>query len=120
MTTKNYTYYDVCFSVLVYDFIDKDKKETKRKLKRKLKYYGLGDYDEEKIEYIRKLKDEIHSEIKLENKSKYYIKTIGNVAELKDFNIEEMKSSLLKKYNLVRESDMISFLEFSVYLFYLR
>lgn len=66
-TTKQ-TYDFVCFGDLAYEFDFSDLKEAEKKIKRKLKYYGLGKYDQERIEYVRELKNDLFKEISLQSK----------------------------------------------------
>ena len=121
MTQKSGQTYDyICFSDLAYEFDFSDTKEIEKKIKRRLKYYDLGNYDQERIEYIRKLKNELYKEISLQSKSKYLNKPKSNYADLSDFNLEQMQSDFLEKYSNIDSSDMSGILYLAIYLFYLR
>jgi hypothetical protein len=118
--TSEQTYDYVCFGDLAYEFDFSDLKEAEKKIKRKLKYYGLGKYDQERVEYIRNLKNDLFKEIRLYDKSEYYIPTKSEFAEFTDFDYRRMKDDFLKKYNKINESDMSRILNFAIYLYYMR
>ena len=114
------TYDLICFTDLAYEFDFSDKKEAENKIKRRLKYYKLGNYNQERIEYIRVLKNDLYAEISLETKSKYFQKSKSNYADLEDYKFEKMKIDYLKKYDLISENDMNEILNFAIYLYHMR
>ncbi len=114
------TYDYICFTNLAYEHHPTEYQETERKIKSRLKYYELEDYDQERIDYIRKLKNDLKDEIALGARSKYYEKIICEVTDLKDYQLENMKSDFLKKYHLISEKDMEAILNFAIYLYHLR
>jgi hypothetical protein len=61
------TYEFICFGDLAYEFDFSDRKEAERKIKRRLKYYHLGDYDQERVNYVRELKNDLYTEISLQS-----------------------------------------------------
>lgn len=117
---SNPTYDYICFSDLAYEFDFSDRKEAERKIKRRLKYYKLGSYNQERVDYIRHLKEDLFREISLQSKSKYFTKTESTYAELADFNLEKMESDFLEKYEKIDRSDMNRILNFAIYLYHLR
>lgn len=114
------TYDFICFGNLVYEFDFDDKKETERKIKRRLKYYKLGEYDQERVDYIRELKNELYSEIRKETKSLYFNKSNSNFADYEDFNFEGMLTDYSNKYILISKSDLGRMINFAIYLYHLR
>ena len=121
MTKSSEQTYDyICFSDLAYEFDFSDPQEAEKKIKRKLKYHNLGNYEQERVEYIRGLKNELYNEISLHSKSKYFNKGKSNFAEFTDFNIEKMKCEYLEKYEKVNDSDMAGILNFAIYLYHMR
>lgn len=114
------TYEYICFGDLAYEFDFSDKKEAERKIKRRLKYYQLGEYNQERVDYIRELKNELYTEISLQTKSKYFHKSTSNFADLEDFDFDRLLADYTKKYNRVSESDMARILNFAIYLYHLR
>ena len=121
MSQENEHTYDlVCFTDLAYEFDFSDKKEAEKKIKHRLKYYKLGDYSQERVEYIRDLKNDLYQEISLQTKSKYFSKSKSNFADLADFKFEKMTSDYLDKYSKINESDMKGILNYAIYLYHMR
>ena len=110
----------ICFSDLAYEFDFSEPKEAEKKIKRKLRYYGLGKYDQERVEYVRNLKNDLFKEIRLYDKSEYYIPSKSEFAEFTDFDHFKMKVDFIKKYKKISVSDMSRILNFAIYLYYMR
>jgi len=117
---NKHTYDLVCFTDLAYEFDFSDKKEAEKKIKRRLKYYKLGDYSQERVEYIRDLKNELYKEISLQTKSRYFSKSKSNFADIADFNFEKMTVDYLNRYDKISKSDMKGILNFAIYLYHMR
>jgi len=117
-TEQTYDY--ICFGDLAYEFDFSEHKEAEKKIKRKLKYYGLGKYEQERIEYVRELKNDLFKEIRLQTKSKFFNPSKSNFAEFTDFNYEKMKKDYLNKFEKISDSDMSQILNFAIYLYHLR
>lgn len=121
MTEEQKQTYDfICFSDLAYEFDFSDKKEIERKIKRRLKYHRLGEYSQERVDYIRSLKNDLYKEISLHSKSKYFNKSNSNFADFADYNTDKMKTDYLQEYYKINESDMIGILNFAIYLYHMR
>ena len=118
--TSEQSYDFICFTDLAYEFDFSDTKEAEKKIKRRLKYYNLGEYDQERVDYIRELKNDLYKEISLGTKSKYFNKSKSNYADLADFDIERMKSDFIEKYEKIESSNMIGILNYAIYLYHLR
>ena len=110
----------VCFTDLAYEFNPEEKKEIEKRIKRRLKYYNLGDYNQEKVDYIRQFKNELHAEIRLYNKSKYFQDTSSRYASLDNFDISRMVTDYLITFDKIAETDMYAMLNFAIYLYWLR
>jgi len=117
---KKQTYAFVCFCDLAYEFDLSEKKETEKKIKQKLKYHKLGDYDQEKVDYIRKIKNDLQTEISLGAKSTYFHKSESNYSDLADFDSERLSADLAKKYSNVNEKELMGFINFAIYLYHMR
>lgn len=114
------TYDFICFSNLAYEFDGYVSKTIDKKIKKQLKYHQLGDYNQERIDYIRTLKDDLKNEIGSHVQSKYYTKSNSEFTEIKDFNIEQMKVDYLKKYPKIEVNELMDILYFAVYLYHAR
>ena len=110
----------VCFCNLAYEFDFSDKKEAERKIRRKLKYHQLGEYDQERVDYVRELKNDLYLEILLQTRSKYFWKSKSYYADSEDFDFDRMLSDYTSKYDRITESDIGRILNFAIYLYHLR
>lgn len=119
-TADNHTYDFICFTDLAYEFDFSEKKEIENKIKRRLKYYKLGDYNQERIDYIRNLKNDLYKEISMLSKSKYYNKSNSKYADFKDFNFDKMVIDFNKEYQEISNSEMSGMINFAIYLYYMR
>ena len=118
---SQYTYEWVCGTTLIDEFNFSDIKETNQKIKRKLKYYKLGDFDQTRIDCLRSLKNELQTEIYLYAKSKYYRKSNkSKYSDLADFDTDLMVTDYIEKYDKVSKSDMYGIINYAIYLYYLR
>ena len=118
--TSEQSYDFICFTDLAYEFDLSDRKEAEKKIKRRLKYYNLGKYDQERVDYIRELKNDLYQEISRESRSKYFNKSGSNYADLADFDVEKMKSDFCEKYKKINSADMMGILNYAIYLYHLR
>jgi hypothetical protein len=117
---KSQTYDFICFTDLAYEFDFSEKTEIEKKIKRRLKYHKLGDYKQERVDYIRQLKNDLHTEISLQAKSKYFQKSTSEYADLSDFNFESMTNDYFKKYNKVTRGELMGMISFAIYLYHMR
>lgn len=117
---SNQSYDYICFSDLAYEFDFSNLKEAEKKIKRRLKYYNLGSYNQERVDYIRELKNDLYREFSHQTRSKYFHKTKSNFADIADFDLERMKIDYCNKYDKIASSDMYGILNLAVYLYHLR
>ena len=117
---KGQTYDFVCFTDLAYEFDFSEKNEIEKKIKRRLKYYKLENYNQDRVDYLRQLKNDLYSEISSGTKSKYFNKSKSNYADLSDFNFDRMTSNYAKKYDKVDEYEMKGLINFAIYLYHMR
>jgi hypothetical protein len=114
------TYDFICFTDLAHEFDFSDKNEIEKKIKRRLKYYNLEDYNQDRVDYLRQLKNDLYSEISSSTKSKYFNKSKSNYSDLSDFNFEQMTSDYSKKYEQVDENEMKGIINFAIYFYYMK
>lgn len=120
MTKRDQSYDFICFSNLAYEFSLGDKTDIEKSIKRKLKYYNLGPYIQEKVDYIRQLKNELYLKINQCAPKYYYRNPNSKFADPKDFNFELLVNDYLKKYPQISKEDMGGIVNFAIYLYYLR
>ncbi|NVK29051.1 MAG: hypothetical protein HWE14_13440 [Flavobacteriia bacterium] len=114
------TYNSICFTDLAYEFDFSDKKEIEKKIKRRLKYHKLGDYRQDRVDYIRELKNDLQNEISKTTKSKYFQKSKSNYADLADFDIERMTDDYHRNYDQVTKAELKGMIGFAIYLYHMR
>ncbi|HUH29337.1 hypothetical protein [Gelidibacter sp.] len=121
MAKKSVQTYDyICFSDLAYECDSRGSKDVEKKIKRRLKYHHLAAYDQERVEYIRVLRDDLRREISLQSQSKYYHKSDSKYTDVSDFNIEKIILHYLETYTKINDSDMVQIIKFAVYIYYMR
>lgn len=114
------TYDFICFSDLVYEFNLSQKKVTEKKIRRRLKYYKLDPYNQQRVDYIRKLRNDLAAEIGLNSASLYYQKSNGIYAGLDDFNIHQMVADYCARFPDIDNAEMHAMINFALYTFHLR
>ena len=119
MSENKHTYDTICFMELAYEFDVSEKKEIEAKIIRKLKYYNLGKFDLEKVEYLRTIKNDLFSEISKSTKSKYFKNSKG-FANMTDFNLEKLLKEYSLKYEKIEKEDLSTMINYSIYLYYMR
>jgi hypothetical protein len=117
---KEPSYNFICFTNLSYEFDIIEKTEIEKKIKRQLKYYKLEEYNQEIVDYIRRIKNDLYSEISLTTKSKYFHKSKSNYADLADFDFEQMVIDYNGKYNKIDKNELVGMINFAIYLFHMR
>ena len=110
----------VIFDVLGREFPFSDKRESERKIRRRLRYHRVGPYRQERVDLLRRFKDEIQNEIHRRESSRYFAGSHGQYAALEDFAIERMIEDFGRSYPVVNHEEIKAFVPFAVYLYYLR
>lgn len=119
MGNRKETYDFICFSELAYEWNPSAKKNTETKIRKRL-ISNNWEYNQQRIDYIRSLRNDLFNEISLSNKSQYFNKLNFDYADLADFNIKQMLTDLKIKYNEINNEDLLNIIEFAIYLFYVR
>ncbi len=118
MAQENYE--DAALSILAYEFSFDDKREAEAKIKRTLRAKKLGKYDQERVDLLRRFKDEAQAEIGKGHESKYYTRSHGEFADMKDFDRGRMVKDLAASFPSIPKQSIEQFIEFAVYLYHLR
>lgn len=114
------TFESEALHVLAYEFPFNEKNKAEEEIKRRFKRKKIGAYDQERIEQLRRFKNEVQEEIGLGLKSKYYTHTHGYYADPLDFAQERYVADLIKKYPGFPREIIANFISYAVYLYYLR
>lgn len=110
----------VIIDVLGYEFAFDDRAEAERKIRRRLRYHSLGPYRQERVDLLRRFKDELQDEIHRGSRSRYFVASHGKYAAMEDFDIERLIRDLSESYPDVPQEEIQAFVPFAVYLYYLR
>jgi|SRR5678815_3502877 hypothetical protein len=119
-STKLTTYEDAVLTILAREFSVADIKESEAKIKRKLRTKKLGQYDSQRVTRLRCLKDAVQTEITKCDKSKYYSKLAGEFANMKDFDTLRMTKDFAAAFPEVPKQSIHEFVEYLIYLHYIR
>jgi hypothetical protein len=114
------TYDDVLFGILALEFAGDEPAEAERKIRRKLRRLGLGPYDQGRVDYVRSLRNDLEKEIKLYDKSTYYLAPSAPTASPDDFDYERLVAGFCGKYREISLFDMRTIVTFAIYAYYLR
>src|SRR4051794_20058412 len=79
--SKETDYEDAVLSILAYEFSFTDRREIETKIKRKLRTKKFGKYDQQRIDLLRRFKDDVQTEVSRGPKSKYYTHSHGEFSD---------------------------------------
>jgi hypothetical protein len=110
----------VILQVLVYEFEFHAPAEAEGKIRRRLRYHGLGPYQQERIDMLRRLKNEVQTEIHRWERSRYFVGRHGEYATMEDFDGERLTQELSASYTDVTRDEIAAFVPAAIYLYHLR
>jgi hypothetical protein len=110
----------VILDVLVYEFGFDDRIEAEGKIRRRLRYYHLGPYQQVRVDRLRRLKDEIQEEVHRHERSGYFVGRHGEYAAMEDFDVERLTQDLSASYPDVPREEIAGFVSAAIYVYYLR
>jgi hypothetical protein len=105
---------------LSYEFDFTNPTEVEQKIKKRLRYYKCGPYDQERVDLLRSLKNELQAEVLKHEKSKYYIQSTGEYAAMEDFDIHRITEDACRQFTEVPRSEIESFVQQAIFVYYLR
>lgn len=121
MQTNPESDYDTeLLDVLAYEFSFDSRAEYEEKVKCRLREKNLGPYDRQRIDILRRFKDEVQSEIGKFSQSSYYTKRLGKYALQKDFDVKRLTRDMASRYPEITRPAIKFFIPYAVYLYYLR
>ena len=83
---KPATYEGEVLAVLAFEFDFSDRAESERKIKRHLRDKKLGPYDQDRIDILRRFKDDLRKELGKCNRSQFYTGFHGKYADMLDWD----------------------------------
>ena len=118
MNKKEQTYDFICFSDLVYESYEGLRKKTEAKIRRRLRYYCVGKYRQEKIDRIRTLRNTLYVDITAQNPL-FYTNSGSKFSELHDFDIDKMQEFYISNYPDIHPDELRAMILFAIYSFHL-
>ena len=111
--------YDVSvFQILADDLPSDGPEKTNGKIKRTLRRRMLGEYDQHRVDALRRLRDELKAEIQKFDKSGYFVSKDRPIAE--HFDFERMVADFGAKYPSVESPDIRGVISYALYYYYFR
>jgi hypothetical protein len=104
------TYDFEVFRILALELPSDDPAEAERKIKRRLRRITVGGYRQDRIDYLRRVKNSFQEEIGLFAKSGYYVGPKGATAAPDDFDQERMVADFLRtllRHQRVRHAEHV-------------
>lgn len=117
---KPATYEGEALAVLAFEFDFSDRAESERKIKRHLRDKKLGPYDQDRIDILRRFKDDVRKELGKCNRSQFYTGFHGKYADMLDWDFGALLHPLQKKHPNVPKKEIDSFLPHAIFLYYLK
>jgi hypothetical protein len=111
---------EAILDVLVWESPFDDPKEAERKIRRRLRYHDIGPYQQERVDLLRRLKNETYREIRREGQSRYFAGQRGEDSAVEDFDINRLIGDLAASYPDVPREAIERFIPWVIYLHYLR
>lgn len=105
---------------LVYEFSERDREMTERKIRRNLSRLKLGAFDAARIAALRAFKDATREEIDRGRDSTYYLQQQGRYAERADFNVPRLVADLQTRFPAIPPERVAEFVPFAIFTYYLR
>ena len=120
MKVKRAATYEIeALDALAYEFPCSNKTEAETKIQGRLKRKKLGKYDPERINLLRRLKDELQQEISKGEKSAWFTCRHDKYVDMRDFYIDQLTKTMIERYPKVPKKEIEHFVPFCVFLYYL-
>ena len=110
----------VMLDVLAYEFDDGDRAAAAGKIRRRLRYHGLGPYRPERVALLRRLVAAVRADVEQPARSRYYCAGGGRYAAPTDFDVPRLVRDVAAAFPDVAAADVAGFVPFAIYLYYLR
>ena len=102
-------YEDAVLAILAWEFSSTDRRVTETKIRRKLSAKKIGKYDQVRVDLLRRLKDQVQSEIGKAHKSKCYSESSEQLADMTDFDTRQLTQDILASFPEVPKQSIQEF-----------
>ena len=117
---RSSTYETEALDALAYEFPFSDKAEAEAKIRTRLRRKKLGPFDPQRINLLRRLKDDLQKEISKFEKSIYFTYRHDKYCDMQDFDIPRLTRKMIERYPLIPKKEIENFVPFCVLLYYLK
>ena len=93
--------------------------ESEKKIRGRLKRRGIA-FDADRVDILRRFKDELIDEVCKGKESKYYSHSDGVYADMKDFDAERMKADLAKRHPDVSAADIAAAVPYAIFVWWVK
>lgn len=107
-------------AVLLWEMLPSDRPDSERKLKRRLREKHLGQYEQDRVDALRRLRDNIVRELQLRERSSFHRKNPGKYSDPEDWDVERLAQYLIDEHADIPEENIRAMLPHAIYAYYLR
>jgi hypothetical protein len=100
-----------------------DHTAAEEKIRRRLRYYRAGPYEQTRVDLLRRLKNQVRDELQRVlhgGKSRYFVAPRGAYTAMEDIDGERLTRDLCESYPKVPPEEIAAFIPGAVYYYYLR
>ena len=111
---------DIILEDLIHEFGPSYRREVESKIKRRLRYYQAGPYDQARVDRLRELQQLLLRELGNPRTSRYYVGAKGKYAALEDYDLDRLINDAAAAFPDVDRTQIADTVPFAAYLYYLR
>ena len=119
-TSPDISYNLEVLAVLLWEMLPSQQSDSERKIKRRLREKQLGEYDQDRVDALRLLKETAAAELNRRSKSVFHRGTSGKYSKIGDRDIERLAQHLIDKHRDVPQENISAFLPHAIHAYYLR
>ena len=120
MTGAASAYDDELLAVLRFEFRQTDAGDSERKIRRRLREKRLGDYDQDRVDAARALKNDVQQEFDHRTPSRFFRPVGGRYVEDSDWDLPGLVEHLQAKHSAVAEESVDWFARWGLFYYYLK
>ena len=107
-------------AVLLWEMLPSQRSDAERKIKRRLREKQLGEYDQKRVDALRKFKEKMAGELHRRSESPFHRGTSGRYSKREDWDIERLAQHLIDEHTDIPEENIRAMLPHAIYAYYLR
>lgn len=119
-TSPDIAYNHEVLAVLLWEMLPSQQSDTERKIKRRLRDKRLGEYDQDRVDALRLLKETMAGELSRRSESIFHRGTSGKHSNSDDWDTERLARHLIDKHADIPEKNIRAILPNAIRTYYLR